>query len=60
MPNYFARQRLELFASTYAETSFYAANSLLDDSGEPVKPERAHFIAMQKATIEKLAKKGLV
>ena len=60
MPNYHVRQRLELFASTYGETSVYAANSLLDDEGELIKPERAHFIDMQRATIEKLAKKGLI
>lgn len=60
MPNYLVRQRLELFASTYADTRVYGANSLLDDSGEPLKPERAHFIEMQRATIDKLAKKGLI
>lgn len=60
MPNYFVRQRLELFASTYSEASFYAANSLLDEHGEPMQPERAHFIEMQRATIEKLSKKGLI
>ena len=60
MPNYLVRQRLELFASTYAGASVYAANSLLDDNGEPIKPERAHFIDMQRAAIERLAKKGLI
>lgn len=60
MPNYLVRQRLELFASTYSETSVYAANSLLDDNGQPVKPERAHFIDMQRATIDKMKKKGLI
>ncbi len=60
MPNYLVRQRLELFASTYAESSVYPANSLLDDSGEPAKPERAHFIDMQRAAIDRLAKKGLI
>ncbi len=60
MPNYLVRQRLELFASTYSETSVYAANSLLDDNGEPVKPERAHFIEMQRATIARLSEKNLI
>lgn len=59
MPNYFARQRLELFASTYSETSFYPANSLLHD-GEAVVPEREHFIAAQRATIKKLSDDDLI
>ena len=54
-----ARQRLELFASTYSETSFYPANSLLHD-GEAVVPEREHFIAAQRATIRKLTDEDLI
>ena len=60
MPNYFARQRLELFASTYAGEPVYPANSLLDDQGQPQKAERAHFIDMQRATIEKLTKNEII
>lgn len=59
MPNYFARQRLELFASTYGESSFYPANSLIRD-GEAVVPEREHFIETQRATIKKLTDDGLI
>lgn len=59
MPNYFARQRLELFSSTYGETSYYPANSLLEN-GEAVMPEREHFIAAQRATIKKLTDDGLI
>lgn len=60
MPNYFARQRLELFADTYAGTSFYPVNSLLDANGEPRSAERSHFINMQRETIAKLAAKDLI
>jgi len=59
MPNYFARQRLELFAASYAD-GVYPANSLLDNQGEPVAAERSHFIGMQRATIDALIKKGVI
>ena len=59
MPNYFARQRVELFRSSYTDSEFYAANSLLD--GDKVKkPERSHFIERQQATIAALQKKGVI
>ncbi len=57
MPNYFARQRLELFADTYANTSVYPANTLRDGSRVP---ERAHFIDTQRAAIRRLADDGLI
>ena len=60
MPNYFARQRLELFAGTYGETSFYPANTLLGDDGEAPVPERSHFMETQRATIKKLSDDGLI
>lgn len=59
MPNYFARQRLELFAASYAG-GVYPANSLLDKQGEPVSAERSHFIGTQSATIDALVKKGVI
>ncbi len=59
MPNYHARQRLELFAGVYGDTSVYPANSLLAD-GDIVLPDRSHFIEMQRKTIERLTKKGLI
>lgn len=55
MSNYFARQRLELFADTYANT-IYPANSISGDA----PPERAHFIDTQRATIERLVRQKLV
>lgn len=59
MPNYFARQRLELFANSY-EASVYPANSLLDKNGNPVAPERSHFVGTQQATIRRLIDEGLI
>ena len=59
MPNYFARQRLEIFAPTYAK-QVYPANSLLDDDGNPMTAERSHFIQMQRNTIDELVRKGLI
>lgn len=59
MPNYFARQRLELYASSYGE-SVYPANSLLDADGEPVTAERRHFIDTQRAAIDALVKRGCI
>lgn len=55
MPNMLARQRFELFAESYAQHSFYPANTLLS-----AKPERAHFIRTQQETIEKLDKLGII
>ena len=60
MPNVLARQRLELFADTYAQRSFYPPNSLLDDAGNHIVPERAHFVSTQRQTIETLARKKLI
>lgn len=54
MPNYLSRQRLELFADTYSGLSVYPPNTLIDGSGEHVVPERAHFVATQKAAIRRL------
>ncbi len=52
MPNYLARQRLELFAETYSG-SVYPANTLLKGDGHTV-PERSHFIERQLETVTKL------
>lgn len=59
MPNYFARQRLELFAATYSG-SVYAANSLADNCAEKKVPQRKHFIDSQRATIERLIDLDLI
>jgi predicted amidohydrolase len=53
MPNYFARQRLELFQEAYSG-SVYAANSLSESSAKGEIPKREHFIEMQRSTIQKL------
>ena len=60
MGNVLARQRLELFANTYATTSIYPANTLLDESGNATVPERSHFVQTQLDTIRQLSDKKLI
>lgn len=60
MSNVLARQRLELFAHSYASQSIHPANTLIDDGGNHVVPERAHFIETQRAAIDSLIKKKLI
>ena len=60
MPNVLARQRLELFAETYANNSIYPANTLLDSNGRHVVPERAHFLQTQRAAIDRLVEQELI
>jgi len=55
MINQLARQRLELFASTYTG-SVQPADSL----GAGDIPDREHFLRVQQSTIERLAKDGLI
>lgn len=55
MINQLARQRLELFADTYAG-SVQPADSL----GVGNIPDREHFLRVQQSTIERLAKDGLI
>jgi predicted amidohydrolase len=55
MPNLLARQRFELFAASYAQHSFYPPNTLLSSV-----PDRSHFVATQKATIERLTNLGIL
>jgi predicted amidohydrolase len=59
MTNYLARQRTELFASTYAAPSHQRANSLIDN-GVVKTPDRDHFNRVQAETLERLAKDGLI
>ena len=59
MANVLARQRLELFAMLYSG-SIYPANSMLGPDGQPVVPDRAHFMAMQAKAIEVLRGGGVV
>lgn len=58
MTNYLSRQRLELFAASYAG-QVQPANSIID--GDSVKtPDRDHFKRVQEAVIERLAKNRLI
>ena len=59
MPNYFARQRLELFGDAYSG-SMYPANSLADVADSGGVPERSHFIDAQRSTIARLIDDGLI
>lgn len=53
--NLLSRQRFELYADSYRQSHFYPANTMLD--GEV---NRKHFIQAQQATIERLAKLGVI
>lgn len=55
MGNMIARQRLELYVNTYASSSFYPVNSLLNKDAD-----RSHFKKMQQDTIERLTKAGIL
>lgn len=59
MSNMLSRQRLELFAATYAG-SVYPANTMLDANGQPVLPPRSHFSATQVETIRMLDTQGVL
>lgn len=59
MGNMLSRQRLELFAATYAG-SVYPANTLLDSAGQPFVPERAHFMATQRRSMDLLGSRGVI
>ncbi len=58
MTNMLARQRLELFAATYAGT-VQPADGLLRD-GVVTVPDRDYFRSTQEAVIERLAKEGVI
>lgn len=61
MPNYNARQRLEVVANSYQSGQVYPANSLLDPkTGEHIVPDRSHFIDRQREVIEDLAARKLI
>ncbi len=55
MDNMLSRQRLDLYAESYALAGFYPPNTL---SEKP--PQREHFSRTQRDTIERLAKKGII
>ena len=55
MPNLLARQRLELYASTYAGPSVYPPNTMSDGP-----PPRAHFRDTLQSAIDGLAERGVI
>ncbi len=59
MGNVLARQRLELFAATYSG-SVYPANNMLGTDGQHWVPERAHFMATQRQSIDLLTARGVL
>jgi predicted amidohydrolase len=59
MTNYLARQRLELFAQTYAAMSVQPANGMLEDGVLKV-PDRDYFLRTQQMVIDRLDKAGLI
>ncbi|MCB2107272.1 MAG: hypothetical protein KDE14_06200 [Rhodobacteraceae bacterium] len=60
MSNYLSRQRFEAFATSYAQSRFQPANSLLGADGTVKIPDRSHFTAVQKQTITTLAERGVI
>lgn len=58
MTNLLARQRLDLFAASYARP-VYPPNTMLRDGGV-CTPERAHFLATQQQAIEALVARGII
>ena len=59
MTNVLSRQRTELFVSGYAHGTHQQADALIDE-GRVAIPDRDHFNRVQAATIERLAKDGLI
>lgn len=55
MMNLLPRQRFELYAASYARTSFYPP-----DTVRPGETGREHFVTTQRAVIERLAGDGLI
>lgn len=60
MFNVLTRQRLDLFADTYRYTEVYPENTLLDEAGQPIIPDRSHFIDTQAAVIARLKEKNIL
>ena len=59
MTNFIARQRLELFADTYAGPSPHQANGLIENDAIKT-PDRDYFLRSQEQVIERLIKDGLI
>ena len=60
MPSLLARQRLELYSHIAHPQTRYPANTLLDDTGKHVIPERSHFIKTLKGVIDDLIGQDLI
>ncbi len=59
MGNLLARQRLDLFASTYSDRVVHPPNTLLDpDNGAIKVPDRTHFMDTQREAIARLREPG--
>lgn len=58
--NVLTRQRLDLFSGIYAENAVYPANSLLDENGQVMEPERIHFLETQRQAIRALMERGVI
>lgn len=56
MANLLSRNRFDLYASTYSAARFHEANGLSDGRA----PDRAYFLGVQRAVIERLSKAGLI
>ncbi len=59
MTNLLARQRLELFVSTYAGAPVHRANGLLEN-GEVSVPDRGFFLQAQAEAIAALQERGVI
>ncbi len=59
MTNMLARQRNELFAAAYVADTHQKANGLIEN-GTVKTPDRDYFAKTMEATIERLAKDGLI
>jgi predicted amidohydrolase len=53
--NILSRQRFELYAQSYTQSTFYPANTMLN---QPV--DRKHFMQTQQKTIERLSELGII
>ncbi|MEY4269690.1 MAG: hypothetical protein RLZZ58_906 [Pseudomonadota bacterium] len=60
MTNMLARQRLGLFAASYATDDHQAANMMLDGDGNIAVPDRDQFLRRHEAVIARLDKDGLI
>lgn len=60
MFNVLSRQRLGLFTETYRNEEVYPANTLLDENGDVLEPDRSHFRNTQDAVIRALLERGII